>query len=335
MSTELRQALDQVARRFRHERLWGSLALCWLAWALVGLGVRSAQLPVRDVRLPGGWLLVSIVVAVLATAGVCVLWAVRSARDLRWVARRIEAKHPELRTGLLAAVEEVARRSLRPARLLAVRRHPRGPRPPPRPRLGRDRAHLDAAGRATGPRGALIALLAVLATLSSRPVRRRAASGRSLPEELRATCRSIPAIRRSSAARRSWSLPGSMARCRARPGYVLGTQEDASRRTMTRSLEDPTFAGHVESVDSDLSYRVEFEGKSTETFHVHVFEYPELERTDAKLVFPPLHVARAEDRRRYSPRHGRRGDRADVAVPAEQRRRHGPVGRRRGPGDRA
>ena len=37
----------------------------------------------------------------------------------------------------------------------------------------------------------------------------------------------------------------------------------AARRGMTRSLEDPTFAGRVESVDADLSYRVEFEGKST------------------------------------------------------------------------
>ena len=55
---------------------------------------------------------------------------------------------------------------------------------------------------------------------------------------------------------------------------------------MTRSLEDPTFAGRVESVSADLSYRVEFEGQSSETFHVGVFEYPELERTDAKLVFP-------------------------------------------------
>ena len=109
----------------------------------------------------------------------------------------------------------------------------------------------------------------------------------------------------------------------------------ATRRGMTRSLEDPTFAGRVESVDADLAYRVEFEGKSTETFHVRVFEYPELERTDAKLVFPAVHVARAEDRRGHPPRHGRRGDRADLALPAQQRRRHGPAGRRGGPGDRA
>ena len=37
MRTELRQVLEQVARRFRKVRLWSSLAVCWLAWALVGL----------------------------------------------------------------------------------------------------------------------------------------------------------------------------------------------------------------------------------------------------------------------------------------------------------
>ena len=36
---ELRQALEQVARRFRQVRLWSGLALCWLTWALVGAGL--------------------------------------------------------------------------------------------------------------------------------------------------------------------------------------------------------------------------------------------------------------------------------------------------------
>ncbi len=55
---------------------------------------------------------------------------------------------------------------------------------------------------------------------------------------------------------------------------------------MTRSLEDPTFAGRVESVQSDLAYRVEFDGRSTVSYRVRVFEYPELRRADAHLVFP-------------------------------------------------
>ena len=55
---------------------------------------------------------------------------------------------------------------------------------------------------------------------------------------------------------------------------------------MARSLEDPTFAGRVESVAADLTYRVAFDGRLTRDFRVTVFEYPEVRRTDAKLVFP-------------------------------------------------
>ncbi len=39
MSTELRRALEQVEARSRGVRLWGSLALCWLAFALIGAGM--------------------------------------------------------------------------------------------------------------------------------------------------------------------------------------------------------------------------------------------------------------------------------------------------------
>ncbi len=64
-----------------------------------------------------------------------------------------------------------------------------------------------------------------------------------------------------------------------------GTEGNSSK-PMTRSLDDPTFAGRVESVNADLDYHVAYEGRTTATFHVRVFEYPELERTDAQLVFP-------------------------------------------------
>ena len=60
----------------------------------------------------------------------------------------------------------------------------------------------------------------------------------------------------------------------------------APDRGMTRSLEDPTFAARVDSIQSDLAYRVEFEGRSTVSYRVRVFEYPELKRADAHLVFP-------------------------------------------------
>ena len=105
---ELRQALENVARRFRHARLWSGLAICWLTWALVGLGLYVMVSRSGRALIPGGLLLVSFAVLVVTTALVCVIGALRSVRDPRWVARRIETKHPELGTGLLSAVEEDA-----------------------------------------------------------------------------------------------------------------------------------------------------------------------------------------------------------------------------------
>ena len=105
MRTELRQALEQVARRFRQVRLWSGLALCWLVWSLSAWASspsasRSGSAPIpRELLMP-------VPLALAASAIVCAILALRSARDPRWVARRIEAKHPELGTGLLAAVEQ-------------------------------------------------------------------------------------------------------------------------------------------------------------------------------------------------------------------------------------
>ena len=82
---------NEVARRFRRVRLWSSLALCWLAWALVGgllavAGVAARSVVDGRVRWP---------LAMLAAAtGLRRSFAMRSARDPRWVARRIEASIP-------------------------------------------------------------------------------------------------------------------------------------------------------------------------------------------------------------------------------------------------
>src|SRR5262249_21741213 len=74
------------------------------------------------------------------------------------------------------------------------------------------------------------------------------------------------------------------------PGEASLVVDDGSKATsrlpMTRSLDDPAFAGRVESVEADLGYRVEFAGRSSPSFKVRVFEYPELPRADAKLVYP-------------------------------------------------
>jgi hypothetical protein len=287
MSRQLYEALERVARRFRHERLWGSLALCWLAWAFAGWGAGALGLRSELVSIPSEWLPETFAVAALGTAALCVVWALRSARDPRWVARRIEKKHPDLKTGLLAAIEATA--ASPPGRLgflqSAVIRaalhhrlaHNWDETVPTRTLRGAQLAHAVA----------LVSLVFALASLTVS-ARSHADSDRSIHSGANLT--DVQVEPGNTEMERGTSLL-VVARFKgavpADANLVVENQaQAAARRGMTRSLEDPAFAGRVESVESDLSYRVEFEGKSTETYHVKVFEYPELERTDARLVFP-------------------------------------------------
>ncbi len=130
MSGKLRQALEQVARRFRRLRLWGSLTACWLTLALGGSAIYLLRPGSGAESIPSSWLLAAMALLAAVSGIVCHDLALGSAQDPRWVARRIEAKHPELGTELLAAVEEVegTRGS---ARLLASVRRSRGPGAPP------------------------------------------------------------------------------------------------------------------------------------------------------------------------------------------------------------
>jgi hypothetical protein len=287
MSNSLLQALEPVARRFRRERLFSSLAICWMVWAFVGCGMRTswfheAVTSVDDTRLIG-WLAAAAVVS----AALCVVWAQRRARDPRWVARRIEAKHPELKTGLLAALEEIGATPsgrlgfLQTAVVRQALNHRRkrdwNETVPTWTLRGAMLAHA----------AAFLSLLAVLVTMSPF-ARSDASSPRSLRLAVKGAGVEIDPgnidIERGTSllviARFQGAVPPEATL------VIESAGKPESRRGMTRSLEDPTFAGRVESVETDLAYRVEHRGTSTETFRVKVFEYPELVRTDAKLVFP-------------------------------------------------
>jgi hypothetical protein len=73
--------------------------------------------------------------------------------------------------------------------------------------------------------------------------------------------------------------------------------------TMERSLADPVFGGTIPEVQNDFRYHVEYKGKKTPEYQVTVFEYPRLNRADAKLKFPDftgLIEKKIEDTRRVS-----------------------------------
>src|SRR5947208_2521026 len=95
--------LDRVATRFRVLRFWQLLAAAWIVAALLGLALWGAKVGLAMPLRPA---LPLMAVAALLLVGLAVWLAIASARDIRWVARHIEAAFPELRTCLLAAVEQ-------------------------------------------------------------------------------------------------------------------------------------------------------------------------------------------------------------------------------------
>ena len=287
MSNDLRRAIDRVADRFRSARLHGGLALCWLAWAVVGLIIALIFLRTSERMLPTEWVIAGLTALAIVSALAWKWVADRYGRDRRWVARRIEANHPELGTGLLAAVEEDAAAQgklgfLQSAVIREALEHRRvhdwNDAVSGRKIFGCKLANavglcaFVAVGFLLAGQKTTEATVPLVSTLT--PV--DAADVQVDPGDVEIE-RGMTLL---VVARFNGSVP-------ADAGLVMGDGSTAElRKNMSRSLEDPTFAGRVESIEADTTYHVAFSGQKSPTYKVHVFEYPELLRTDAKLVFP-------------------------------------------------
>ena len=68
---------------------------------------------------------------------------------------------------------------------------------------------------------------------------------------------------------------------------VIKPVNEAERHIpLAKNLDDPVFGGGIPEVKGDLSYRIEFTHGRTRDFKVTAFDYPRLERADAKLTYP-------------------------------------------------
>ena len=287
MNLELRQKLERVAGRIRALRLWTGLAVCWLAWAAIGAAA-FALARYGNISTPLGWIeLISLATVSAFIYSVVVMCSVR---DQRAVARRIEAQHPELRTVLLAAVEQVStpRKDLGYLQKAVVCEA-----------VAHGRLHNWATTvggwRMAAARlfqflalGVLIGVCIGLANtagassgfasaiFSKRPVDDPNFEVVVDPGNCEIE-RGSPLIVIAQFPR---AVPASAS--------LVFTSSDAATqsREMTRSLDDPKFVGQIGSVTNELTYHVDFAGASSETFRVTVFDYPALVRADAKLEFP-------------------------------------------------
>lgn len=306
MDQRLLRELQRVARRYRRWYLWTALAVGWFVAALVGAGLLV-------LGWATGWALswTAPVLALLGLAAACVgiALAVRSSRDHAAMARRIEEKHRELESLLLAAIQQ--RPSHPDGRFgflqesiigdaLAHNRRNDWREAIPRQRI-----------RAVQLAGIVsLALLVLVTTRLASHAGSRSSDLVALAvgdAELHKMPYSVIVTPGDAEIERGTSLVVTARFDRRVPDDATLVCRDESQATvrlpMSLSLSDPMFGGRVADVRSDLSYRVEYAGQATREYRIAVYEHPRLERADARLVFPKytsLEEKRVEDTRRIT-----------------------------------
>ncbi len=290
----INEQLEPVARRYRRLQLWRGLAICWglaglLAVALGAFGV--------DYRI--GVPLIGLIA--FATALWMAFACLSAKADAHWLALQIEQQHPELKTALLAALEQQpdadGKFSFLQQRVIAeavVHGQSLGWTDafPARKLALAHVAHLAAFAFFVA---ALMGLRANTTTAEQKIAAAKAAAD------------SISVVPGDTQIERGNSLvvlAKFEGRLPAGATLVLGSGTNVTRSiALTKSLDDPVFGGTVPEVNEDFTYRIEFAGQRTKEFAVKVFEHPKLERADVKIQFPAytqLPEKTIEDTRRVS-----------------------------------
>lgn len=288
MRIELWMALERVARRIRGARLWGWLTLCWIAWTGIVAIAYGAAVTNPGATGPTRSMLSALALGAAATALLCGIRALRSARDPLWVARQVESRHPELSAVLLAATEQA---SLPPGKLgflqtAVINRALEHARHNPWEGIVAawklvvlQVAHCGALATFLVAFGALV--VQARPTLPPEPGGPRGSE--SVDFEIQLEPGDTELERGASllvVARFGRRVPSDVTL------ITESASEDPKRWPMSRSLEDPAFAGRVPEVNADLTYRVEYDGRRSDPYRVTVFEYPAIERVDAQLNYP-------------------------------------------------
>ena len=282
--------LDKVAAGYRNTRFWWAMAVGWVAAAVVALllkmfGAMSQPEWTTIGQLFGGVLVTLVIVAAYVSKAMT--------PDHAWVARQIEAAFPNLKSGLLAAIEQ------RPAL--------------PDGRFGylqesvlREALHHAVSHRWTSVVSSRRMAMAVsshligmglfaLVLLSNLSWMPRTTIAELLPTDIETKPDHLAnfsvvvepgdtEIERGTSLLVLARVSGEM------PADATLTMTSISGESvslgMSRSLDDPVFGGRVAIVKEPFDYHVELGGHVSKTHHVGVFDYPRLERADARLVYP-------------------------------------------------
>ncbi|HVJ85696.1 MAG TPA: hypothetical protein VM452_08630, partial [Caulifigura sp.] len=288
MHRRLHDELEQVAGRYRRLRLWQGLAAAWLAVAIIGLVVwaMSPVLPVRS------WAPV-LAAAAFATAGVVVWRSLVSARNHLWVARQVEQKYPELKSCLLAAIEQESQAGTGRFGYLQMHvidealDHARAKSwadVVPGTRIAW--AMASSACSLLLLAGSLIALATsagpqMAQASTTKPDFKKLATSGAFGVEVHP---GNTEVERGSSllieARITGPVPNEASLA------AKGEGLEPLTLAMNRSLEDPIFGARIPDIKAPLDYIVESGGLLKGPFHVDVFEYPRVEKGNAELIYP-------------------------------------------------
>ena len=279
----LRRQLQPIADRRRRLYLARRLSVCWLICALVGAGLLGAA-------WLWGWESSSAPAALSIAALVATGWIIHGSRRLQpdylALARVIEQQHPDLQALLLAAIEQephgpdgqmgyLQQRVITEAVTHAT---------------GHDWLYSISSGRLWLARLSRVAAMLLLLVVLSQ----------MLP-----LTSLLPRDHKGVLASKGFDVtvtPGDTSVERGMPVVILARFEgrvpstadlrfaeagrEPQRIALSRSLDDPVFGGILQDVRSDLLYHIEYAGERTRDYTISVFQYPELVRADAKIVYP-------------------------------------------------
>ncbi len=292
----LKTHLEPIARAHRRWRLLRALTFGWLAAAGVGLIFVLAHHSAGEIS---SWPFVLLLFAVLAWTLVVWWRNRRSELDYNLIARNIEQENPQLHAILLTAVEQqpdpatgqlnylqsrVIREALAQDQQSNWRR-----REMKRLRLAR-----------LSSVGSFAVLVIIFAMLYHAAPPRMANLMRMTRNEISITPGDTSIEKGTSLvvlAKFGDDVP-SEATLIVRPA-----NQPEQRIPLTKNLNDPVFGTSLPEVKNDLTYRIEYGSGSTRDFRVSVFEFPRLERADARIKFPEytsLAEKTIEDTRRIS-----------------------------------
>src|SRR6478736_2729801 len=287
--------LEPVARRERRTRLARTLTRGWLGAMGVGLFFIL-------VHRATGWISPGLF---LLLAGATLAWTFiiwrrnqRTPLDFQSLARSIGAESPKLHALLLTAVEQrldpgtqelnyLQERVIREA--LAEDQHS----------LWRKRAAQQLRGALLGNVGTLALLTLVLLALYQAAPPRIAI--------LKLTGRAVSVTPGDTSIEKGSSLvvlAKFQGEVPAEATLIVRPANEPERRMpLTKNLDDPVFGTSLPEVQAELTYRVEYGSEQTREFRVTTFEFPRLERADAKVTYPDytsLPEKTIEDTRRIS-----------------------------------